>query len=59
MVSATKEGMKLDESEDEKKKKEELKEKFEGLCHVIKDVLVTRWRKLWCLIVLWILLAVW
>ncbi|CAG7892466.1 unnamed protein product [Brassica rapa] len=39
LVSATKEGLKLDESEDEKKKKEELKEKFEGLCKVIKDVL--------------------
>ncbi|RZC27463.1 heat shock cognate protein 80-like [Glycine soja] len=39
LVSSTKEGLKLDESEDEKKKKEELKEKFEGLCHVIKDVL--------------------
>jgi len=38
-VSATKEGLKLDESEDEKKKQEELKEKFEGLCKVIKDVL--------------------
>ncbi|KAL0310921.1 UNVERIFIED_CONTAM: Heat shock protein 90-2 [Sesamum angustifolium] len=33
------EGLKLDETEDEKKKKEELKEKFEGLCKVIKDVL--------------------
>ncbi|CAF1894465.1 hypothetical protein YC2023_015183 [Brassica napus] len=39
LVSATKEGLKLDESEDEKKKKKELKEKFEGLCKVIKDVL--------------------
>nr|AAN61003.1 putative heat shock protein 90 [Arabidopsis thaliana]AAN64168.1 putative heat shock protein 90 [Arabidopsis thaliana] len=39
LVSATKEGLKLDETEDEKKKKEELKEKFEGLCKVIKDVL--------------------
>ncbi|KAH9607673.1 hypothetical protein KSS87_011642 [Heliosperma pusillum] len=39
LVSATKEGLKLDENEDEKKKKEELKEKFEGLCKVIKDVL--------------------
>ncbi|XVF70936.1 hypothetical protein PTKIN_Ptkin11bG0202100 [Pterospermum kingtungense] len=39
LLSATKEGLKLDESEDEKKKKEELKEKFEGLCKVIKDVL--------------------
>ncbi|XAR56820.1 hypothetical protein NMG60_11037439 [Bertholletia excelsa] len=39
LVSATKEGLKLDESEDEKKRKEALKEKFEGLCKVIKDVL--------------------
>ncbi|KAL2332860.1 hypothetical protein Fmac_014073 [Flemingia macrophylla] len=39
LVSATKEGLKLDESEDEKKKKEELKEKFDNLCKVIKDVL--------------------
>ncbi|PHT52725.1 Heat shock protein 81-3 [Capsicum baccatum] len=38
-VSATKEGLKLDETEDEKKKHEELKAKFEGLCKVIKDVL--------------------
>ncbi|PIA57866.1 hypothetical protein AQUCO_00500051v1 [Aquilegia coerulea] len=39
LVSATKEGLKLGESEDEKKKQEALKEKFEGLCKVIKDVL--------------------
>ncbi|XP_047316405.1 heat shock cognate protein 80-like [Impatiens glandulifera] len=39
LVSATKEGLKLEESDDEKKKKEELKEKFEGLCKVMKDVL--------------------
>ncbi|KAK7301885.1 hypothetical protein RJT34_12762 [Clitoria ternatea] len=39
LVSATKEGLKLDESEDEKKKKEELKEKFDGLCKVMKEVL--------------------
>ncbi|KAL6495348.1 Heat shock cognate protein 80 [Orobanche gracilis] len=39
LVSATKEGLKLEQSEDETKKKEELKEKFEGLCKVIKDVL--------------------
>ena len=38
LVSSTKEGLKL-ESEDEKKRKEALKEKFEGLCKVIKDVL--------------------
>nr|ALD51961.1 heat shock protein 90-2 [Nicotiana benthamiana] len=39
LVPTTKEDLKLDESEDEKKKHEELKEKFEGLCKVIKDVL--------------------
>jgi molecular chaperone HtpG len=37
LVSATKEGLKLDETEYEKKRKEELKEKFEGLYKVIKD----------------------
>jgi len=45
LVSATKEGLKLDESEDEKKKKEELKEKFEDLCKVIKEVLGDRVEK--------------
>ncbi|GJU99145.1 heat shock cognate protein 80 [Tanacetum coccineum] len=39
LVSATKEGLKLEETEDEKKKQEALKEKFEGLCKVIKDIL--------------------
>ncbi|KAJ7528635.1 hypothetical protein O6H91_15G011600 [Diphasiastrum complanatum] len=39
LVSATKEGLKLDESEDDIKKKEEKKAKFESLCKVIKDIL--------------------
>ncbi|XP_076887959.1 heat shock protein 90-2-like [Bidens hawaiensis] len=39
LVSATKEGLKLDETEDEKQKQEALKAKFEGLCKVMKDVL--------------------
>uniref|UniRef100_A0A5B6YRW7 Putative heat shock protein 83 n=1 Tax=Davidia involucrata TaxID=16924 RepID=A0A5B6YRW7_DAVIN len=40
LVSATKEGLKLDdESEEEKKKKEEKKKSFESLCKVIKDIL--------------------
>ncbi|KAH6770907.1 heat shock-like protein [Perilla frutescens var. hirtella] len=40
LVSATKEGLKLDdESEEEKKKKEEKKKSFESLCSVIKDIL--------------------
>ncbi|MED6118327.1 Heat shock protein 83 [Stylosanthes scabra] len=40
LVSATKEGLKLDdETEEEKKKKEEKKKSFEDLCKVIKDIL--------------------
>ncbi|MCO5600452.1 hypothetical protein L7F22_054565 [Adiantum nelumboides] len=39
LVSATKEGLKLEDSEDEKKRKEELKSKFEPLCKVVKDIL--------------------
>jgi len=39
MTCITKEGLKLDETEDEKKKKEELKAQFENLCNVIKEVL--------------------
>ncbi|KAI3909643.1 hypothetical protein MKW98_014060 [Papaver atlanticum] len=45
LVSATKEGLKLEESEDEKKKAETLKEKFEGLCKVMKEVLGDRVEK--------------
>ncbi|CAN6485221.1 unnamed protein product [Victoria cruziana] len=39
LVSATKEGLKLEETEEEKKKKEEKKSAFEGLCKVMKDIL--------------------
>ena len=40
LVSATKEGLKLEEeSEEEKKKKEEKKRTFEGLCKTMKDIL--------------------
>ncbi|KAL7229872.1 hypothetical protein ACSBR2_008428 [Camellia fascicularis] len=40
LVSATKEGLKLDdESEEEKKKREEKKKSFENLCKTIKDIL--------------------
>jgi molecular chaperone HtpG len=39
LVCCTKEGLKLDESEEEKANMEELKAKFEGLCRVMKDVL--------------------
>jgi len=39
LVSCTKEGLELDNTEDEKKKQEELKAKFEPLCKLIKDIL--------------------
>ncbi|KAH9550302.1 hypothetical protein CY35_10G064600 [Sphagnum magellanicum] len=39
LVSSTKEGLKLDETDDEKKKKEEIKAQFEGLCKLMMDIL--------------------
>merc|ERR1712205_136563 len=39
LLSATKEGLKLDEDEEEKKKFEEAKAKTEGLCKLMKEVL--------------------
>lgn len=45
LVSATKEGLKLDESEEEKAAKEEKKKSFENLCKVMKDILGDRVEK--------------
>merc|ERR1719511_298615 len=39
LLSATKEGLKLEDDEDEKKKFEEAKAKTEGLCKLMKEVL--------------------
>ena len=39
LVSITKEGLELPEDEEEKKKTEADKEKFGGLCKVMKDIL--------------------
>merc|ERR1740117_1922776 len=39
LVSVTKEGLELEESEDEKKKREEEKARFEPLCKLMKEVL--------------------
>merc|ERR1711998_403861 len=39
LVCATKEGLKMDESEEEKKAFEEAKAQCEGLCRVMKEVL--------------------
>jgi HSP90 family molecular chaperone len=38
-VSVTKEGLELPEDEEEKKRHEENKAKFEGLCKVMKEIL--------------------
>merc|ERR1712212_1093834 len=45
LVSVTKEGLELPEDEDEKKRREELKTLFEGLCKVILDILDKRVEK--------------
>merc|ERR1712095_85781 len=42
LVSVTKEGLELPEDEEEKKKKEADKAKFEPLCKVMKDILVEK-----------------
>merc|ERR1719310_562076 len=39
LVSCTKEGLELDETEEEKKQKEEVKAQYENLCTLIKDIL--------------------
>ena len=39
LKSVSKEGLDLDETEDEKKKQEEEKAKFEPLCKLMKDIL--------------------
>merc|ERR1711907_823224 len=39
LKSVTKEGLDIDESEDEKKKREEEKAKFESLCKLMKEIL--------------------
>jgi molecular chaperone HtpG len=39
LVSVTKEGFELPEDEEEKKRHEENKAKFEGLCKVMKEIL--------------------
>ncbi|RWW74978.1 hypothetical protein BHE74_00017025 [Ensete ventricosum] len=39
LVSATKEGLKLEETEEEKKRKEEKKTAFENLCKTMKEIL--------------------
>ncbi|XP_069806861.1 heat shock protein HSP 90-alpha-like [Dendropsophus ebraccatus] len=39
LVSVTKEGLELPEDEEEKKKQEEIKAKFENLCKIMKDIL--------------------
>jgi molecular chaperone HtpG len=48
LVSVTKEGLELEQSEDEKKKCEEEKARFEPLCKLMKDVLGDKVEKVVC-----------
>jgi len=45
LVCITKEGFKMDDSEDEKKKAEEIKAQFEPLCKIVKEVLADKVEK--------------
>ncbi|GAX86551.1 hypothetical protein CEUSTIGMA_g13958.t1, partial [Chlamydomonas eustigma] len=45
LVCCTKEGLKFDENEEDKKKQEELASSFEPLCRIIKDILGDRIEK--------------
>jgi molecular chaperone HtpG len=45
MICITKEGLKLDETEEEKKRWEELKAQYESLCKTVKDILGDRVEK--------------
>lgn len=56
LVSVTKEGLELPEDEDEKKKREEAKAKFENLCKVVKEILDKKVEKV-CLSLL--LIGIW
>lgn len=47
LVCVTKEGLTLDESEEEKKRLEELKASYEPLCRLIKDILSDKVEKVW------------
>ena len=45
LVCVTKEGLQLDETEEEKKNKEEVKAQFEPLCTLMKDILADKVEK--------------
>lgn len=58
LVSVTKEGLELPEDDDEKKKMEENKSKFENLCKLMKEILekkVEKVRLSCCCCPLWLL----
>ena len=48
LVCITKEGLELPEDEEEKKRREELKAEFEGLCKVMKEILDKKVEKVSC-----------
>ena len=48
LVSVTKEGLKFDETDEEKAKHEETVKSYEPLCRLIKDILGDKVEKVWC-----------
>lgn len=48
LVSVTKEGLKFDETDEEKTKREETVKSYEPLCRLIKDILGDKVEKVWC-----------
>ena len=49
LVSVTKEGLELPEDEEEKKRQEGKKAKFENLCKIMKDILEKKVEKVRCI----------
>ena len=47
LVCCTKEGLRVEDSEEEKKQLEELRSQFEPLCKLMKDLLGDRVEKVW------------
>lgn len=54
LVSVTKEGLELPEDEEEKKKMEEDKAKFESLCKLMKEILDKKVEKVNTMLAVWI-----
>jgi len=52
LVSVTKEGLKFDETDEEKAKREEISQSYEPLCRLVKDILGDKVEKVRAVILL-------